>query len=75
MMRSIDRLLASRLFLRCCRWWWRSWSGFTWPRTAGLEVVRTRRSPWSFSTSADMSVASGVRDVDIQDFGYEEDTS
>ena len=75
MMRSIDRLLASRLFLKVLSVLVAVLVWFYLASDRGTEVVRTVTVPLEFlNVPADMSVTSGVRDVDIQVSGTREDT-
>ncbi|NMD18007.1 MAG: hypothetical protein GYA82_05440, partial [Synergistaceae bacterium] len=74
-MRSIDRLLASRLFLKVLSVLVAVLIWFYLASDRGTEVVRTVTVPLEFlNVPADMSVTSGVRDVDIQVSGTREDT-
>ena len=75
MMRSIDRLLASRLFLKVLSVLVAVLIWFYLASDRGTEVVRTVTVPLEFlNVPADMSVTSGVRDVEIQVSGTREDT-
>jgi YbbR domain-containing protein len=67
MMKSIDRLLASRSFLKVLSVLVAILVWFYLVSDRGTEVVRTATVPLEYlNVPSDMSVTSGVRDVDIQ---------
>ncbi|GAB6280934.1 MAG: hypothetical protein STSR0007_10640 [Thermovirga sp.] len=73
MMKSIDRLLASRLFLKVVSLLVASLVWYYIAADRGTEVVRTVTVPLEFlNVPADMSVSSKVREVDVQVSGTRE---
>ncbi|MDD2517442.1 MAG: CdaR family protein, partial [Synergistales bacterium] len=73
MMRSIDRLLSSRLFLKVVSVLVAVLVWFYLASDRGTEIVRTVTVPLEFlNVPVDMSVSSGVREVDIQVSGTRE---
>ncbi|MDT8285035.1 MAG: CdaR family protein, partial [Thermovirgaceae bacterium] len=73
MMRSIDRLLASKLFLKVISLLVASLVWYYIAADRGTDVVRTVTVPLEFlNVPADMSVTSKVRDVDVQISGTRE---
>lgn len=73
MMRSIDRLLASRLFLKVISLLVATLVWYYVAADRGTDVVRTVTVPLEFlNAPADMSVTSKVRDVDVQISGTRE---
>ncbi|MDO9509448.1 MAG: CdaR family protein [Thermovirgaceae bacterium] len=76
MMKSIDRLLASRLFLKVISLLVATLVWYYIAADRGTEVVRTVTVPVEFlNVPADMSVTSKVRDVDVQVSGTRESAS
>jgi len=74
-MKSIDRLLASRFFLKVVSLLVASLVWYYIAAGRGTEVVRTFTVPLEFlNVSADMSVSSKVREVDVQVSGTREST-
>lgn len=72
-MKSIDRLLASRLFLKIVSLLVASLVWYYIAADRGAEVVRTVTVPVEFlNVPANMSVSSRVRDVDVQVSGTRE---
>jgi len=73
MMRSIDRLLSSKLFLKVVSVLVAVLVWFYLASDRGTEVVRTVTVPLEFlNVPVDMSISSGVREVDIQVSGTRE---
>lgn len=73
MMKSIDRLLASKLFLKILSLLVASLVWYYIAADRGTEIVRTVTVPLEFlNVPADMSVSSSVREVDIQVSGTRE---
>ena len=73
MMKSIDRLLASKLFLKILSLLVASLVWYYIAADRGAEIVRTVTVPLEFlNVPADMSVSSSVREVDIQVSGTRE---
>jgi YbbR domain-containing protein len=72
-MKSIDRLLASKLFLKILSLLVASLVWYYIAADRGTEIVRTVTVPLEFlNVPADMSVSSSVREVDIQVSGTRE---
>lgn len=73
MMRSIDRLIASRLFLQLISLLAASLVWYYIAADRGTEVVRTVTVPLEFlNVPAEMSVSSRIREVDVQVSGSRE---